>query len=385
ASGPYGTMLLADAGATVIKIERPGSGDPSRSLPPFVHTEAGRFSGGILRFGRNKQYLSLNLQSPDGKATFLDLVRRADALWENYLPGTMDRLGLGPDTLAAANPRLIHVAISGYGSGVIAPAPHAQRGALDIIAQAASGLMSVSGDRGGPPAQIGAVIGDLVPGLYAVIAMLFALRLRDHTGEGRFIEVAMVDALSALNERAVVGYSLTGQEYSRDWLGHGGPYGRFQTTDGYVVVGASIPNLWERLAKAIGREDLLVLAPAWDDTHRWWRFGEVMRPAVTDWIGARSPDEVVESLTAAGAPCAAVIGVAEMIGSAQTKARRMIIDVPFPGGSAQTMGWPMKLSGVPEPAAGAVGAIGRDTDRLLRDLLGYDDARLAALREAGAI
>lgn len=385
ASGPYGTMLLADAGATVIKIERPGSGDPARFLPPFTEHEGAMVSAGIVRFGRNKRYLSLNLQSAEGRATLLELVRRADALWENYVPGTMDRLGLSEAVLREANPRLLHVAISGYGSGVVAPAPFANRPALDLIAQAASGLMAVSGDPGGPPAQIGAVIGDLVPALYAVIAMLFALRLRDRTGEGRFIEVAMVDALSALNERAAVGYSLTGREYSRDWLGHGGPYGRFTARDRDVVIAASIPSLWERLAPAIGRADLLELAPAPDETGRWWRFGEVMKPAIVEWVGARTADDVVETLSAAGVPCAPVLGVAEMLASPQTTARRLIVEVPFAGGTVGTMGWPMKIEGVPEPAGGAIGAVGRDTEAVLRDLLGYDEAQIAALRAARAI
>ncbi|MFN8534137.1 MAG: CaiB/BaiF CoA-transferase family protein [Dehalococcoidia bacterium] len=385
ASGPYGTMLLADAGATVIKIERPGSGDPARFLPPFVATEGPALSAGIVRFGRNKRYLSLNLQTAEGRQTLLELVGQADALWENYVPGAMDRLGLSQAVLRARNPQLVHVAISGYGTGIAAPSPFARRPALDIVAQAASGLMSVSGDPESPPAQIGAVIGDLVPGLYAVIGMLFALRLREMTGEGRFVEVAMVDALSALNERAAVGFSLTGQEYNRAWLGHAGPYGRFRARDRDVVIAASIPSLWERLAPAIGRADLLDEAPAADETGTWWRFGEVMRPAIVDWVASRSADEVVEALNEAGVPCALVLGVAEMLGSAQTTARRMIVEVRFASATAETMGWPMKLEGVPEPDGGPIGTVGRDTESILRDLLGYDAERIADLRRARAI
>lgn len=385
ASGPYGTMVLADAGATVIKIERPKTGDPARFLPPFVKNEAGTVSAGIVRFGRNKKYMTLNLASPAGKAAFLALVHEADALWENYVPGAMDRLGLGDDVLRQTNPRLIHVAISGYGSGAVLPSPFGTRPALDIVAQAASGLMSVSGDPGGPPAQIGAVIGDLVPGLYAVIAMLFALRLKEQDGNGRFVEVSMVDALSALNERAAVGYGLTGEEYSRDWLGHAGPYGRFAAKDGDLVIAASIPQLWERLAKAIGREDLLAQAPAADEQGRWWRFGEVMRGPLTEWVAQRAVDDVVEVLNAAGVPCAAVFGVADMMASTQTKARRLLIETPYPGGAVATMGWPMKIEGLPEPDAGAIGDVGRDTSDILRDYLGYDEAKIAKLREAGVI
>ncbi|GIW11565.1 MAG: CoA transferase [Chloroflexi bacterium] len=385
ASGPYGTMLLADAGATVIKIERPGTGDPARQLPPFLLHPDGAVGAGIIRFGRNKRFLTLNLQSPEGRATFLDLVQRADALWENYVPGTLERLGLGEAVLRAANPRLIHVAISGYGSGVVAPAPFATRPALDLVAQAASGLMAVSGDPGGPPAQVGAVIGDLVPGLYAVIAMLFALRLREQTGEGRFVEVAMVDALAAINERAVAAYSLTGRELSRDWLGHAGPYGRFRARDRDVVIAASIPSLWERLARAIGRPDLLAHAPAPDASGRWWRFGEVMEPALRAWVSDRPAAEVVAVLSEAGVPCALVLGVAELVESEQTRARRLLVEVSVEGERVATMGWPMKIEGVPEPAGGAIQPPGAESEALLRELLGYDAERIAVLRAAGAI
>lgn len=385
ASGPYGTMLLADAGATVIKIERPVTGDPSRSLPPFVHANGQTVGAGIIRFGRNKRFLSLNLASPEGKKVLLELVAKADALWENYVPGTMDRMGLSDKVMRDVNPGLIHLAISGYGTGKIAPSPYANRAALDIVAQAASGIMDVSGEPGGPPAQIGAVIGDLVPGLYSVIAMMFALRMREKTGLGRFIEVGMVDALTALNERAVVAYSLTGEALSRNQLGHAGPYGRFKAKDGDIVLGASIPSLWERLAKTIERTDLLSQAPAADAEGRWYRFGDVMRPAVTEWVAARTAEEVVNLISGAGVPCAQVFSVADMLSSPNTAARRMIVEVPHPAGTAQTVGWPMKIEGVPEPEGGAIGAVGQDNVSILENVLGYTRDQIDALKSSGAI
>jgi crotonobetainyl-CoA:carnitine CoA-transferase CaiB-like acyl-CoA transferase len=378
-------MLLADAGATVIKIERPGTGDPARGLPPFVHANGETVGAGIVRFGRNKRFLSLNLASPEGKKVLLELVAKADALWENFVPGTMDRMGLSDQVMRQVNPGLIHLAISGYGTGAVAPSPYSKRAALDIVAQAASGVMDVSGEPGGPPAQIGAVIGDLVPGLYSVIAMMFALRLRDRTGKGRFIEVGMVDALTALNERAVVANSLTGKFVSRNWLGHAGPYGRFKALDGDIVIGASIPSLWERLAKTIGHPELLAQAPAVDAEGVWYRFGDVMRPYVTEWVAERTAEEVVNEISGAGVPCAQVFGVGEMLASPNTAARRMIVEVSHPAGTANTVGWPMKIEGVPEPEGGRIGKVGSDNNSILGTILGYTDEQIDELKTAGAI
>jgi len=245
--------------------------------------------------------------------------------------------------------------------------------------------MDVSGQGGGPPAQVGAVIGDLIPGPYATIGMLFAVRLRDKDGEGRFVEVAMVDALTALNERAVMAHGLTGATFTRGALGHAGPYGRFAATDGDVVIGASIPNLWERLAKAVGAEDLLAQAPNADPTGTWWRMGYLLRPAITAWIGARSCAACVDTLNAAGVPCAKVLNVAEVVASDHTAARRLLLEVPHPAGVVPMVGWPMKIEGLPEPPAGPIKAVGADTDDVLSSVLGMDPAAIDRLRAAKVV
>ena len=385
ASGPYATMLLADAGANVVKIERPGSGDPSRGLPPFRFDGAGNSVGaGILRFGRNKRSLALNLSSEAGKAVFLKLVKKADVLWENFVPGTMDRLGLSYSALSAINPGLVYATISGFGNG---ETPERDRAALDVVAQAESGLMEVTGEADGPPAMVGAVVGDLVPALYGVIGTLLALSQRASTGKGAFIDVAMVDSLFALNERAVLAHLLVGEPLvTRGRLGHAGPYGRFSAKDGYLVIGASIPSLWQRLAKVIGREDLLEQAPAPDAEGVWWRFWEVMRPAVTEWVAQRTCEAALELLHKQSVPAARVATVKEAAASAHIEARHMILEGSHPvAGSFGVVGSPIKISGVPEPEARPVPLLGEHSDDVLRELLGYDEAQLASLRVQGAI
>jgi crotonobetainyl-CoA:carnitine CoA-transferase CaiB-like acyl-CoA transferase len=383
-AGPYATMLLGDAGADIIKIERPGSGDPIRSLPPFRSSSDGRkIGGGILRMGRNKRSVALDIAKPAGKEVLLELVRKADILWENFVPGTMEKLGLGYEFLQTVNPRLIYATISGFGRE---GSEERDRAALDLVAQAESGLMDVTGDPGSPPAMIGAVVGDLVAALYATIGTLNAVLLRNHTGKGTVVDVAMADALFALNERAVLAHLLTGDTITRGRLGHAGPYARFDAKDGSVVIAASIPSLYTRLCTAIGREDLLALAPAPDEAGVWHRFGDVLRPVLEEWVGSRTRDDVLATLRKHSVPAAPVLTVAEAARSKHYQARHMLIDGEHPiAGRFQMVGSPIKIAGVPEPVVRWTPDRGQHTDEVLRELLGYDDARLAELREQKVI
>ena len=384
AAGPYATMMLGDAGADVIKIERPNVGDPSRGLPPFRHSpDGGRIAAGALRLGRNKRSLALDIAKPEGKAVFLELVKRADVVWENFVPGSMERLGLGYDELKKVNPRLIYAAISGFGR---VGSPERDRAALDLVAQAESGLMHVSGDAAGPPAVGGAVVGDIASGIYGVIGTLYAVLLRQQTGEGTTVDVAMADAMLAINERSVMASLLTGQDLTRGRLGHAGPYGRFQARDGYVVIAASIPTLWTRLCQAIEREDLLAQAPAEDAEGVWHLFGDVLQPVLEQWVGQRTVDEVLAALRAQSVPAAPIATPTEAARSEHARARHMVLEGQHPvAGTFEMVGNPVKVAGVPEPEVRWTPDLGQHTDETLRDLLGYDAARLAALRQQGVI
>ncbi len=384
AAGPYATMLLGDMGADVIKIERPGWGDPSRSLPPFKHDGGGdRVAAGILRTGRNKRSLALDIARPAGREIFLQLARKADVVWENFVPGTMERLGLGYEPLARQNPRLIYAAISGFGR---TGSPDRDRAALDLVAQAESGLMEVTGDAGGPPSFVGAVAGDLVAALYGVIGTLEALLLRNLTGRGTLVDVAMTDSLLALNERALLFHSLTGEAIGRGNLGHAGPYGRFATRDGYVVIAASIESLWTRLCRALEREDLLAHAPAADETGTWWRFGELLAPLLEAWAARRTSDEVLDILRRHAVPAARVATVAEAARSAHARARHMLLHAMHPvAGSYDVVGSPIKIDGVPEPEVRWVPDLGEHTDEVLQTRLGLDLEQIADLRRQGIV
>ncbi|MSQ27295.1 MAG: CoA transferase [Dehalococcoidia bacterium] len=384
AAGPYATMLLADAGANVIKIERPRVGDPSRGLPPFhIAADGRKTAAGILRMGRGKRGLALDVANPTGKAVFLELAAKADVVWENFVPGTMERLGLGYDRLREVNPRLIYCAISGFGRE---GSPERDRAALDLVAQAESGLMDITGDANGPPGVSGAVMGDLVAALYGVIGTLNAVLLRQQTGVGTVVDVSMADALLALNERAVLAHLLSGEPMVRGNLGHAGPYARFQAKDGYVVIAASIPTLWTRLCQAIGREDLVAQAPAPDPSGVWWRFGQVLQPHLTEWVAARSCDEVLAALRPHQVPAARVATVAEAVQSEHYRARHMLVEVDHPvAGRYRMVGSPIKMRGVAEPEGRTSPELGQHSGEVLSELLGYDAARLAALRAEGVV
>ncbi|HZR97529.1 MAG TPA: CoA transferase, partial [Chloroflexota bacterium] len=249
-AGPYCGMVLADLGADVIKVESPRGGDFSRATGPFVGGE----SAGFLTLNRNKRSLALDLKTERGQAIFLDLVRTADVLVENFRPGTMDALGLDYATLAALNPRLIYSSASGFGQS----GPYRERPALDLIVQGLSGLMSITGEPGRPPVKVGVPIADLTAALFGANAILAALYVRDRTGEGQRIDVSLLESALALEVWETSGYFATGEVPEPLGSAHRvtAPYQAIRTADGYVTIGASTPKSWTALCAALGLEHL---------------------------------------------------------------------------------------------------------------------------------
>ena len=387
AAGPFGTMLLADAGADVIKIERPGSGDPQREFGPFRDDgHGGRVGGGILRFGRNKRSLALDLSLPAGQELFLDLAKQADVVWENLAPGTMEQFGLGYARLREVNPRLIYAAISGFGHPDILESPYWQRPAFDLVAQAMSGIMDLTGQPGGPPTAVGTIVGDLVPALFCLAGVLMALRMREFTGEGQLVDVAMYDATGVLCERAAMTYAMTGKAPARGEESIVAPYDVYRAKGGYVVIAATHQRGWGRLCEAIGRMDLLAdprLATAAD---RAEHAEDLLRPALEGWLADRSKVEAADYLAGRGVPAAAVQTIAEMMCCPHMAARQMVRTMAHPvAGDVLVIGNPIKLSAVPEPDLRPVPAVGEHSAALLRELLGYEDTQIAALRAAGVV
>ncbi|MBI3965365.1 MAG: CoA transferase [Chloroflexi bacterium] len=377
AAGPFGTMLLADAGAEVIKVERLGTGDIVREIGPFRTDEQGRtIGGGILRYGRNKRSLALNLADPTGQEVFRQLARSADVVWENFAPGTMEKFGLAYPQLRELNPRLVYVAVSGFGH---TQSPFAQRPAYDLIAQALSGVMHVTGQRGGPPTATGVPIGDLVPALFGTIGALLALQLRTLTGVGQKVDVAMYDSLAMLCERPQMTYALTGEVPTRGEETLVGPYDVYRAKDGYVAIAAAPKAAWTRLCQAIEREDLLANPELTTPADRARNNDAILRPILDGWLGDRTKAEATEYLTQRGVPAGPVQTVAEMMACPHIAARQMIQTMSHPvAGDIPVLGNPIKFSDVPEPEIRPVPDVGEHTRAILREA-GYDDTTIARL------
>jgi CoA:oxalate CoA-transferase len=380
-AGPYATMILADLGAEVVKIERP-DGDPVRGNGPFLDA-AGAYSSYFMSVNRGKQSVVLDLKQPRGRELLLELVARADVLVENFLPGTMARLGLGYETLAARNPRLIYAALSGFGQ----TGPYADRPALDVIVQAMAGTMSITGEADGGPLRAGASIGDVTGALYATIGILAALHERERSGRGQLVDVALLDSQVAILENAFARYFATGEVPGRYGTAHPliTPFQAFATADGHVVVAASSQAQWRALCGVLGREDLCAdirfAERAARTEHRAALVAILAEPFLQ-----RTTDEWVALLSAAGVPCGPVNTVDAVAADPHVQARGMLVDLDVPGlGEYRTLNSPLHLSRTPAAPAGPPPRLGEHTDAVLGAQLGLDAAALAARRAEGAI
>jgi crotonobetainyl-CoA:carnitine CoA-transferase CaiB-like acyl-CoA transferase len=347
-AGPYCTMVLADLGAEVIKVERPGAGDETRGWgPPFQGDEAGYF----LAVNRGKRSLALDLGDDRAEPALRALVQRADVVIENFRAGVADRLGLGFDALSALAPQLVYCSITGFGS---AREP-AGRAGYDFVVQAESGLMSITGDPEGPPAKVGVALVDVLCGLHAATGILAALRAREQTGRGRRIEVSLLDSALAGLINVAQGTLITGQEAARYGNAHPSivPYQPFQVADGWVAVAAANDSLWQALCRALEREDL-----AADErlTHNRGRVehrdeliaqltGTFATRSVADWLGR---------LDAHGVPAGKIRGVHEALQAAAQAGAPATVTVQHPtAGALELVRGPIRLqppiAGAPQP------------------------------------
>ncbi|KJL29887.1 CaiB/BaiF CoA transferase family protein [Microbacterium oxydans] len=386
-AGPYCSMILADLGATVIKVEHPDDPDYTRTFPPLLEREGGEgFSGFFAQYNRNKLGVSLNLRHPEGKTALERLVAKADVLVENFRPGTMDRLGLGHEHLGSINPRLVYAALSGYGQ----TGPYRGRPAYDNSAQATGGLWSMNGPAGGPPTRVGTIIGDLAASLYGVIGVLAAVRHAERTGEGQLVDVSQQDSVLTLTENAVVSYTTEGVVPVP--LGNQHPFVRpyelFACQDGYVFFGGYTDKFWKISCETFGSADDYAANP---DLHRMAdRFDAVVyaqqvKPMVERWFAGRTKAEL-EALAGDLVPLSAVKDIAEVVADPQIAARDMVVEAEYEGyGPLRTFGSPVKLDRTPPRARGLAPDTGEHTDAVFRDLLGYATDEIEALRTAGTI
>jgi crotonobetainyl-CoA:carnitine CoA-transferase CaiB-like acyl-CoA transferase len=348
-SGPFCTMMLADMGADVVKVELP-AGDPTRAIGPFPEDDSEHVFGGYFHsVNRNKRSIALDLKNGQDAEIFRALARRADMLAENYRPGVMDKLGLSYESLAGDNPRLVYLAVRGFGDTRTGASPYMSWPAFDIVAQAMGGMLSITGTAEGEPIKTGPGIGDIYTGSLAAVAGLGALLHARETGEGQFVDVAMYDAILALCERIVYQYSYTGVVPAQQGNTHPllCPFDIFCSQDGYFAVAASDDKHWQLLCGIMNRPDLRDDPALTTNRGRVANAGRV-RAAVADWLGDRPNAEIMQAL-AGRVPGGPVQNIKEIVSDPHVRAREMIVEVDQPGSSrrVQIAGSPLKFTRTP--------------------------------------
>ena len=379
-AGPYCTMLLADLGADVVKIERPG-GDLIRSNPPFADSPDEPYGGYFQSVNRGKRSLELDLGSDEGRADFLSLVETADVVVENYRAGTMERFDLGYETLREHNPELVYGAIRGFGDPRTGETHRQGQPSFDLVAQALSGLMEITGQEDGPPTKVGPGVGDIFTATLNAVDILAAVHHRDRTGEGQFVDTGMYDSMVSLCERTVYQYSYTGEAPTRQGNSHPTlfPYDSFETDDGHVVIAAFGDNHWEALCRVMDRPDL---AADYPDAASRLRNRETLREAVADWTREQQSDDVVDALVG-DVPCERVQTVADVFEDPHIRDREMLVEVDQPGSEERVTiaGQPIKMSATPTQPGRRAPLLDEHREELLGDAVG-DGAPSQATEEA---
>jgi crotonobetainyl-CoA:carnitine CoA-transferase CaiB-like acyl-CoA transferase len=378
-AGPYCTMLLADMGADVIKIEKPNGGDDiRRSGPPFINGESAAFMG----INRNKRSIVIDLKSDDGQAIVRHMAGAADVVVENMRPGTMDRMGLGYEDLHKENPALVYCSISGFGT----TGPYKDRPGFDLMAQGMSGLMSITGVAGGPPMRNGPPITDLNAGIYAAFGIMSAYVSRLKTGMGQHIDASLLEAGIAYTIWESAIFFATGVPPGPVGSGHhlSAPYQAFATKDSYIMVGGANQANWERLCGAIGREDLLKEETFASNALRMQNVVP-LETTLQDTLSQQSTAHWLEVLESAGVPCGPINDMAEVFADPQVIARDMVVELEHPlAGTTRNIGIPIKLSETPGSVRTAAPTLGQHTDAILAE---YDYAAddISGLRTRGVI
>jgi CoA:oxalate CoA-transferase len=386
-AGPYCTMMLADQGASVVKVERPEGGDTARGGAPKIKNERGETqSGYFLRFNRNKRSLTLNLKSDEGRRLFGELADKSDVVVENFRPGLLDEMGIGYKALSERNPGLIYACISGFGSLEGYLGPYSKRPAYDIVAQAMGGLMNTNGQAGGPPTWLGVALGDIVSGMNAAYAIMLALYQRAQTGRGQYIDVSMYDTIIGLAERSVTAYSLTNQVLERGRELFMAPWGPFECADGWIGVIVATEGDWAKFCQAIKRPDLVGHEGAASGPERAKNMSGWLGKIVNDWFRHQTKESAAATLLAMGLPIGPVQNAQEIFDDPQVAARRLMIDVPDPIlGSVKLVGPVAKLSSSPDPLTGPAPLLGQHNEEVLTEILGYTNEQVDRLKVDGVI
>jgi len=378
-AGPTCGMLLADMGADVVKVEKLPGGDDTRG---YTEPSIGGESAPFMMLNRNKRGVAVNLKTAGGLEVVKRLVAGADVVTENYRKGTLEKLGLGYDVLQALNPRLVYCAISGYGR----TGPYADKGGFDLIAQGFAGIMSVTGEPGRPPAKAGTSIADINAGILAALGIVSALLARSRTGRGQRVETSLMEAAVQQTYWQAAIWFATGVNPGPTGSAHilTAPYQAFPTQDGWINVGGANQPNWERIARAIGRPELID-DPRFRTNADRMRNLEALTPLVAERLRTRPSAEWIRELEAEGVPVGPVNRIGDMLADPQVKAREMVVEVDHPSaGRVSALGLPIKFSETPGAVRRAAPLLGEHTREVLRGL-GYDAARIEALEREGAV
>jgi CoA:oxalate CoA-transferase len=374
-------MVLSDLGAEVIKIEQPGIGDTARGNGPFVDGTSSYF----FSLNRGKKSVALNLKSPSGKRLFRQLVKKADVVVENMVPGSTKRLGLDYPRLRRQNPALIYAAISGFGQ----TGPYAQRPALDVIVQGMGGVMSITGEPGRPPVRPGVSLGDIAAGLFTAIAILAALQERSKSGRGQFIDISMLDCQVALQENAFARYFATGEIPQPLGTRHPvfTPFQAFQSKDGYLVVAivGGANDQWPLFCATIGHLELMD-DPRFQDGWSRTQHYDVLEPVLSAAFRQKTTQEWVEALSEVGIACGPVNNIAQVADDPHVNARTMFVEVPHPKvGKMKVVNTPVKLSRTRPRITRPAPELGEHTEEVLKKMLGLTSRRIQRLRDSGVL
>ncbi|PAK16412.1 CoA transferase [Burkholderia ubonensis] len=390
-AGPWCAQTLADFGADVIKVERPGAGDDTRHWgPPYLKDANGADTAEAayyLAANRNKRSVTVDIATPEGQQIVRELAAQSDVVLENYKVGQLKKYGLDYASLRAVKPDLVYCSVTGFGQ----TGPYAHRAGYDFIIQGIGGFMSITGERdgepGGGPQKAGVAISDLATGLYSTIAVLAALAHRDRTGEGQYIDMALLDVQVALLANMNTNFLASGQPPVRWGNAHPNivPYQTFQTRDGWIIVAVGNDGQFRKFVEAGGRPELA-------DDERFAtnparvRHRDTLVPILADMVRTLDKNAWIAALEAAGVPCGPINDLEEVFDDEQVVARGMKVELPHPcGANVKLVRNPIRMSATPPDARSAPPLLGAHTDAVLRELLGYDDERIAALKAKQAI